>query len=122
MSEELLSIEAVQYAEEVVSGKVIAGKYIILECKRFLSDLQRIDDDDFEWEFDLKTYNFIMKFSKLFKFADGVDAGKRMKLAKFQAWILANIFCWKHKKDGYVRFSRVYIQVSRKQGRFCPFI
>ena len=109
---------AVKYAQKVASGKIIAGKYIILECIRFLKDLNRIDEDEnFEWTFDLNTYDFIIKFSRLFKFADGVNAGKPMTLAEFQEWILGNLFCWKHKDDGYIRFSRAYIQVSRKQGK-----
>lgn len=108
---------AVKYALKVVKGKIIAGKYIILECVRFIKDLNRSEDDDFEWWFDIKTYNFIIAFSRMFTFADGINAGKPMILAEFQEWILANLFCWKHKQDGYIRFSRAYIQVSRKQGK-----
>lgn len=108
---------AVQYAQKVASGKIIAGKYIILECIRFLKDLNRTEDEDFEWYFDINTYNIVITFSQMFEFADGVSAGKKMKLAEFQEWILANLFCWKHREEDYVRFSRAYIQVSRKQGK-----
>lgn len=117
INSEFESLVAVKYARKVVNGEIIAGKYIILECIRFLKDLSRVDDEDFEWYFDTKTYEFIISFSKLFKFADGINAGKPMTLAEFQEWILANLFCWKHKKEGYIRFSRAYIQVSRKQGK-----
>lgn len=108
---------AVQYAQRVVKGEIVAGKYIILECVRFLKDLNRIEDEDFEWYFDIKVYNFIMGFQNFFKFADGVMAGKPMKLADFQEWILANLFCWKHKKENYLRFSKAYIQIARKNGK-----
>lgn len=108
---------AVQYAQRVVKGEIVAGKYIILECIRFLKDLNRIEDEDFEWYFDIKVYNFIMGFQNFFKFADGVMAGKPMKLADFQEWILANLFCWKHKKENYLRFSKAYIQIARKNGK-----
>lgn len=108
---------AVQYAQKIARGEIVAGKYIILECIRFLNDLNRIGDEDFEWVFDIKIYDFIIGFSKLFKFADGINAGKPMALAEFQEWILGNLFCWKHRTEGYVRFSRAYIQVSRKQGK-----
>ncbi len=107
----------VKYAQEVVSGKVIAGKYIILECIRFLKDLNKIGQEDFEWDFNIEAYNVIIGFQNFFKFADGINAGKTMKLADFQIWILANIFCWHHAKDGYIRFSKAYIQVARKQGK-----
>lgn len=115
--EEFQGLVAVEYAQRVVSGELIAGKYIILECIRFLNDLNRSKEDDFEWEFDVDIYNFIMGFQEFFKFADGVMAGKSMKLADFQEWILANLFCWKHKDDGYARFSKAYIQIARKQGK-----
>lgn len=108
---------AVQYAEKVANGKIIAGKYIILECIRFIKDLHRSLEDDFEWCFDEDVYDIIIGFSQMFTFADGVMAGKKMKLAEFQEWILANLFCWKHKEGEYVRFSKAYIQVSRKQGK-----
>ena len=62
-----------------------------------------------------------MGFQNFFLFADGIMAGKPMKLASFQEWILGNLFCWKHKNEGYVRFSKAYIQIARKQGRwFAP--
>lgn len=117
IDEKYSDLVAVKYAQKVCKGEIIAGKYIILECARFLKDLSRIEDEDFEWYFDTEVYEIIIGFQKFFKFADGINAGKAMKLAEFQEWILANLFCWKHKKEEYIRFSRVYIQVSRKQGK-----
>lgn len=110
-------IVAYKYAKDIVDRKIKAGKYIIKECERFLSDLERQYDDDFEWYFDLNTYEFIISFQEFFKFADGIKAGQPMKMARFQEWIVGNIFCWKHKEHGYVRFTRAYIQIARKQGK-----
>jgi phage terminase large subunit-like protein len=110
-------IVAYKYAKSVVDREIKAGKYIIKECERFLNDLERQFDDDFEWYFDLDTYEFIISFQDFFKFADGIKAGQPMKMAKFQEWIVGNIFCWKHKEHGYVRFTRAYIQIARKQGK-----
>lgn len=115
--DEYKDLIAVKYAQKIARGQIIAGKYIILECIRFLNDINKIEDEEFEWYFDVNVYKIIIGFSKFFKFADGINAGKPMTLAEFQEWILANIFCWKHKKEHYIRFSRVYIQVARKQGR-----
>ncbi|MFR2314912.1 terminase large subunit [Terrisporobacter sp.] len=108
---------AYRYARKVVDREIVAGKYIILECERFLYDLERQDDENFEWKFDLKIYNFILSFQNLFKFADGVKSGSKLELADFQIWILACLFCWTHKEQGYVRFSKAYIQVARKNGK-----
>ncbi|MEG0908779.1 MAG: hypothetical protein RSH78_00250 [Bacilli bacterium] len=111
---------AYKYALKVVNREIVAGKYIILECERFLSDLARQDDDDFLWKFDLQIYEIVVGFQEFFTFADGINAGKKMKLAEFQEWILCSIFCWVHKEEGYVRFSKSYIQVARKQGKDLP--
>lgn len=109
---------AYKYAKQVVDREIVAGKYIILECERFLNDLERQETDEtFEWKFNMGVYNFIMSFQSLFTFADGINRGKRLQLADFQIFIISNLFCWQHKKDGYVRFSKAYIQVSRKQGK-----
>lgn len=108
---------AYRYAKDVVEGNIIAGLYIKLECQRFLNDLERQNDNNFEWYFDVKIYNFIMAFQNLFVFADGIKAGEPLQLADFQIWIISNLFCWKHKEKEYVRFSKAYVQVSRKQGK-----
>ncbi len=40
---------AKDYAEKVVAGKIIAGKKVILAAKRYLNDLKKADNDDFEY-------------------------------------------------------------------------
>ena len=76
---------AYKYAKQVADGEIIAGKYIIMQCEMFLEDLEKQHyDEDFQWKFDTKTYEFIIGFQNLFKFADGVLAGQPMKLAHFQ--------------------------------------
>lgn len=105
---------AYKYAQRVVDGEIIAGKYIRKQCEIFLDDLERQHtDSSFQWEFDVNTYEFIIGFQNLFKFADGVLAGQPMKLADFQEWILANMFCWKHREHSYIRYSKAFIQIAR---------
>lgn len=109
---------AYKYAYQIANRKVVAGKYIIMECQRFLDDIHEMrTNPEFEWTFDMGIYNFIMSFQSLFKFADGIKAGMPLQMADFQIWIISCLFCWKHKTEGYVRYSKAYIQVSRKQGK-----
>lgn len=118
IDDKIKNTNAYKYALGVVSGDIVAGKYIKKQCNIFLDDLQRQNtDSEFEWKFDVNTYEFIIGFQNLFKFADGVLAGQPMKLASFQEWILANMFCWKHKEHGYIRYSKAFIQIARKQGK-----
>lgn len=109
---------AYKYAKQVVDREIVAGKYIIKECERFLNDLERQETDEtFKWKFNVGVYKFIMNFQSLFTFADGINRGKPLQLADFQIFIISNLFCWEHKDEGYIRFSKAYIQVSRKQGK-----
>ena len=73
---------AYKYAKSVVDGEIKAGKYIILECERFLEDLEKQFEEDFDWYFDLNVYEFIISFQDFFRFADGILAGQPMKMAK----------------------------------------
>ena len=109
---------AYKYAYKVAKRQIVAGKYIIMECQRFLDDIEEIKNNpNSEWVFDLGIYNFIINFQSLFKFADGIKAGQPLELAEFQVWIISCLFCFKHREEGYVRYSKAYVQVSRKQGK-----
>jgi hypothetical protein len=51
-AEELGWIEtAKQYARDVVSGEVPAGKWVILACQRYLTDLERAQAGRGRWKF-----------------------------------------------------------------------
>lgn len=115
--QEYEGIRAVTYAQQVCRGEIVAGKYIKLECARFIKDLNSIENEDFKWYFDTNVYEVIIGFQEFFRFADGILAGQPMKMAAFQEWILGNLFCWKHKEEDYVRFSKAFIQIARKQGK-----
>lgn len=108
---------AYKYAYKVANREITAGKYVIMECERFLDDIEECKNPNSEWYFDLNVYNFIISFQSLFKFADGIKAGMPLELAEFQIWIISCLFCFKHRKEGYVKYSKAYVQVSRKQGK-----
>lgn len=108
---------AYKYAYKVANRKIKAGKYVRMECERFLDDIEECKNPNSEWYFDLNIYNFIIDFQSLFKFADGIKAGMPLELAEFQIWIISCLFCFKHRKKGYIKYSKAYIQVSRKQGK-----
>lgn len=110
--------KAYQYALAVRDGKILAGKYVILACKEFIDDIHKsFTDENFRWEFRLEILEVVVEFSHMFKFPDGIKQGKPVELAPFQEFILANLFCWKDKKEGYNRYSKAYIQVSRKNAK-----
>ena len=41
-----------QYVEDVLSDKIVVGKYVRKAVERHVSDLARVGDDDFPYHFD----------------------------------------------------------------------
>jgi phage terminase large subunit-like protein len=83
-----------QYAEDVISGKILAGKYIILAAKRFLSWFDRSDIF-----FDAEKMEKVEDFIGHMKHFEGDFAGKQFLLLPFQRFILASIFAWYYVDD-----------------------
>ena len=111
-----------QYAENVVSGKIVAGELMKLASERFLSDLKR--DDLF---FNEKKVNHLIQFASVLKHYTGSHNGQPFILEPWQEFIAANIFGFYYKGSGKRRFTQSYIEVSRKNGKtftaalFCLF-
>lgn len=101
-----------KYADDVLSGKIIAGETIKLACKRFKDDLQR---EDLIFRED-KVERAISFIGTLRHFT-GKHSGSRFKLEGWQQFIVANIVGWYWKATGTRRFTQSYIEVSRKQGK-----
>ncbi|GEO27035.1 terminase [Alicyclobacillus acidoterrestris] len=107
----------VVYAESVVDGEIIACKKHRAACRRFLKDVEQLADPSCPYVFDDEELYRFYKWSAMFKHTKGVVAGQRIELTDFQLFIIANIFCWKHKDTGARRFHKVYIQLARKNAK-----
>ena len=102
----------IKYAEDVVSGKIVAGELIKLSCQRFLNDLKR---DDLVFKED--KVDRAIRFIGLFHHFKGEASGQSFKLLPWQSFIVANIVGLYYKKDDTRKYTRSYIEVSRKQGK-----
>lgn len=98
------------YAEAVISGKVVACKYIVLACKRFLS---WFDKYDFRVDKVDRVVNFISKL----KHSTGEHNGKNFILQPYQVFIIANIFGFYHKGTDERVVKYVYCELARKSGK-----
>ena len=98
------------YAEAVISGKVVACKYIVLACKRFLS---WFDKYDFRVDKVDRVVNFISKL----KHSTGEHNGKNFILQPYQVVIIANIFGFYHKGTDERVVKYVYCELARKSGK-----
>lgn len=106
---------ALSYANEVVSGEIPAGRLTVLMCKRFLADLDR----DWQYEFDPDRADAAVNFQQALPHTKGRWAAKGEALVyqPWQCFIECNLFGWVHKETGLRRFRESYEEVARKNGK-----
>ncbi|WP_419894366.1 terminase large subunit (plasmid) [Ligilactobacillus salivarius] len=103
------------YAEKVISGEILAGKKVILAAKRFINDLERQDDDDFEYYFDNERANKVIGFMEILPDPKTMQA---YPLADFQRFIIGNMYGWWRKDDNSKRrFRKGMLSMARKNGK-----
>lgn len=105
---------AERYVEGVLSGKIIACKYVRQACQRQRSDLKRAS---FGYRFDVDIANRPCNFSEALPHIKGkAFAGKLLELSDWQCFIITTVFGWVDQNDNR-RFKTVYIEVPRKNGK-----
>lgn len=110
---------AVSYAKEVLTGKIIAGKHIILACARFLKDLER---DDLELRMhDPNIVITLMESTLVHSQGEDLEGnplrGKPFKLVPFQIFIIVNLLGFYYKGTNERRFKEAFIMLGRKNGK-----
>lgn len=103
------------YAEKVINGEILAGKKVILAAKRFIGDLARQEDDDFEYYFDNERANRVIGFMEILPDPKTMQA---YPLADFQRFIIGNMYGWWRKDDNSKRrFRKGMLSMARKNGK-----
>lgn len=110
---------AKQYADDVVSGKIIAGAEIVEACYRFKSDLKREDLEMREHDPDLAIN--IMQTTLVHAQGEALDGspllGKPFMLQPWQIFIVFNLLGFYYKGTNERRFKEAFIEVARKNGK-----
>ena len=112
-----------KYARDVVSGKIVAGKWVKLAAKRHLDDLAKSVRADYAYRFDAARGGVVCRFIELLPHVKGewarVSVGHTglIKLEPWQVFITCGVFGWVSKKTGYRRFAEAYIKVARKNAK-----
>lgn len=104
---------ATEYAFSVLDEEVMTGYLMKLACFRHVRDLQRSENGEFEFYYDVNEVDKILKFAAI---APNVDTGKPTKLMDWQKFIFAMLFGWRDSL-GTKRFTRVVLSVARGQGK-----
>lgn len=120
---------ATQYARDVVEARIPSCKWHRLACQRHLSDLAKADGDawPYSWNPELidssgKTYRpaeRICRFAELMPHIKGDWAAKglRIRLERWQVFILASIYGWIHAGTGKRRYRVADLFVPRKNAK-----
>lgn len=104
--------EYVNYAYDILEGKIPACQYVKSACRRFLDNFER---DDLTFRYDI--VDRVIAFAgclKHFNSPDPAMNGRYITLSDWQMFIVANIFGFWVKKDGSRLYHTGYIEVSRK--------
>jgi phage terminase large subunit-like protein len=102
------------YAQSVVAGAVIAGRFVRLACERHLRDLENGGERGL-W-FEEAAANDAIAFFGFLHLAEGEHAGKPFTLQPWQIFIVGCLFGWKGN-DGYRRFRDAYIEIAKGNGK-----
>lgn len=105
-------VKGIQYAKDVVSGKILACQWVKLACKRFLDDINSQD-----YYFDEKKYNTLTTFTGVMKHYSSGAAGKPFILEPWEDFIVCNIFCLYRVDTRRRKYKTAHISVSRKNGK-----
>ncbi|MBY0469117.1 MAG: terminase large subunit [Burkholderiaceae bacterium] len=115
------------YADRVVRGEEVAGKFERLACQRFIDDLARQGTEEFPYRFDEAAGARCCRFLELLphikgqwarpEYVDGRLRYAKLKLEDWQVFIVMNVIGWLHQVTGLRRFRRVYEEVARKNAK-----
>jgi len=111
--------EVLEYAQGVVSGKIVANKERIQACRRFLNDIE-----SGKWEIRTRDADFVIGIiEKTFKHRKGetLDGtplrGKPFLLSPWQKFVVYGILIFYIPGTKERRFKEAFIYVPRKNGK-----
>lgn len=106
-----------KYASGVVNGKIIAPKYVKMQCQVFIDIC---DGKDKKYCIDEKRVNKIDKIAKVLKMAKGIKAGETIynSLAGYQWLLVIASLCVVYRDDTKKRrYENVVLEIARKNGK-----
>lgn len=103
--------DGLQYARDVLDGRIITGEWTQKACRRFFNDLERTDvvfREDKAQQF--------LTFFKYLRHVKGDLAGQQIELLPFEVFNFINLFGF-YALDGTRRFRTAYLSVARKNNK-----
>ena len=110
-------IKATQYAEEVVSGKIVAGMWARLSCQRHLDNLAASKLKTFNYRFDHLRAGRFLYFLEQLPHVDGNWGSPTIIAEPWQCFTFGNVYGWLEKDSPLRRFTIAYLSVARKNAK-----
>ena len=104
------------YIQKVLDGNIIAGETIKQAVNRHLNDLKLSKKRNYPFYFDEKIADTAIKIMQIMPLTSSRDY-QGFPPQEWQAFIVAMLHGWRHKKTKVRRFKKAYIKVARKNGK-----
>ncbi|XAT57857.1 hypothetical protein GN241_11090 [Rhodobacteraceae bacterium IMCC1335] len=114
-----ITLRALDWVEDILSGKVPSCKRNKQACKRFRKDLKRAGTDQFPFVFDMEAAEHMCGFMEALPHIEGAWAARNetIRLLGWQSFMISQIGGWRHMVTGIRRFRTAYVEVPRKNGK-----
>lgn len=109
--------KAMQYIDDVLSGRIDVCKYVKLAAQRHLDDLKKSEDPDYPYYFDQAKSERVCRFVEMMIHTKGKWARTPLVLAPWQCFATVVVFGWMKRANHKRRFRKTYIEVPRKNGK-----
>lgn len=109
--------ELMDYSKLICSGDIIACNKHKQACKRFLEDLEKMADDNWDYYWDESEAQRVVKWYSYCRHSKGPLEKQPIELNPWQKFVVCNIEAWKHKDTEYRRFKFAFIEVARKNSK-----
>lgn len=112
---EIMGSVAYKYAEDVLSGKILAPRTIKQQAGHFLDDLKRAERG-WRYCFDLDIGRKPIRFCESFLTPTAGEYDS-FKFLNWQEWVDSQAFGWIDRETGYRRYREVFEEVARGNGK-----
>ena len=116
--------DLVLYAHQCLQDVKITDYEDYISCKkhkwavqRFLKDIERAKAPSCSFEWNEEEAKKIIDWFGYLKHSKGVLAGQRIRLTRWQRFILCQLYGWRMKATGYKRFHKLFVEVGRKNAK-----
>ena len=112
----VMKTRAYRYAEDVLSGKVLAPKTIRQQAQHFLDDLKRAETGRFRYIFDPRRGRLPIEFCERYLLPTAGNY-ESFTFMPWQCFVDAQAFGWIDGETGYRRYREVFEFVPRGNGK-----